>query len=77
MNAKQSLKIVSKHLIELEIQMRRAEKDIKDYNDCIDHIIAGGSPCDYCEDLAECNLEAKGKGCELWMLRFPEEENHE
>lgn len=48
--------------------------DIKRYNECIDCMIAGGSPCQWCEDYKECQLQAKkdGKGCELWMLAFPD-----
>lgn len=72
MNAKQSLKIVSARLADVETVLGRAQKDIKEYNACIDHMIAGGSPCDYCEDQRECTLQAKadGKGCNLWWLAY-------
>lgn len=79
MNAKQSLKLVAKQLEDLETRMARAERDIKDYNLCIDSMIAGGSPCDWCEEQRECQLTAKddGKGCAKWWLKYQEEENHE
>lgn len=78
MNAKQALRAASKRIEELEYYNARASADIRDYNRCIDSMIAGGSPCDWCEDLNECQLEAKGKGCPEWMLRNPpKEENHE
>ena len=70
MNAKQSLRAVARHLEEATASLMRATQDIKAYNQCIDHMIAGGSPCDYCEDNPECQLEAKGRGCDMWMLRW-------
>ena len=75
MNAKQSLKLVSKRLEDLEIILARAQNDIRDYNLCIDSMIKGGSPCDWCEEQAECQLTAKdeGKGCAEWWLRYKEE----
>lgn len=76
MNAKQSLKIVAQKLEDAVKTLQRAQKDIKAYNECIDHMIAGGSPCDFCEDGRECHLEDQGKGCGLWMLRY-EEEDHD
>lgn len=70
MNAKQSLRLAAKRIEELEYFNRRSAADIKEYNNCIDRMIAGGSPCDYCEDQNECQLQAKadGKGCTEWML---------
>lgn len=72
MNAKQSLKLVAKRLEDVEIVLARAQADIKAYNQCIDSMIAGGSPCDWCEDRKECQLQAKadGKGCSEWWLRY-------
>ena len=76
MNARQSLKIVSARLADVETVLARAQADIKDYNQCIDSMIKGGSPCDWCEDQIECQLTAKadGKGCESWWLRYRKEE---
>jgi len=71
MNTKQALKKVSQRLTDLEDTLARAEADIKAYNQCIDGMISGQSPCDWCEDRQECQLESKGKGCDLWMLRYP------
>ena len=77
MNARQSLKLCAARLEEVEAVLARAKKDIKDYNACIDSMIAGGSPCDWCEDQCECQLTAKaeGKGCESWWLRYRREED--
>lgn len=79
MNAKQALRRVSIRLEDLEKVLARAQNDIKMYNDAIDHMIAGGSPCDYCEDQTECSLQAKadGKGCKLWWLKYNREEDAE
>ena len=68
MNAKQSLKLASKKIEELEHYNKRCVADIKAYNQVIESMIAGGSPCDWCEDRVECQLNAKGKGCDEWML---------
>lgn len=70
MNARQSLKLTAKRLEEVEIVLARAKVDIKHYNQVIDWMIAGGSPCDWCEDQVECQLTAKaeGKGCPEWWL---------
>lgn len=75
MNAKQSLKLCSHQLEIAEITLRRAQRDIKRYNDCIDSMIQGGSPCDFCEEKPECQLEAKaaGKGCGEWWLSYEPE----
>lgn len=74
MNAKQSLKIVSKRLANVEAVLAQAQADIKDYNYCIDGMIKGESPCKWCEEEPECQLEAKGgKGCDLWWLRYRKE----
>ena len=75
MNTKQALRVCSQRLIETEAVLARAQSDIKDYNLCIGSMIAGGSPCDWCEEQAECQLTAKsdGKGCAEWWLRFKED----
>ena len=77
-NARQAAREAAKKITELERVAALNKADIVDYNKCIEHMISGGSPCDYCEDLQECQLEAKGKtGCSEWMLRSqpkPQEE---
>lgn len=73
MNARQAAKAAAKRIEELERVAALNKADIIDYNKCIEHMIQNGSPCDYCEDLQECQLEAKGKtGCTEWMLRSQE-----
>ena len=76
MNTKQALRACSRRLIETEAVLARAQSDIRDYNLCIGSMIAGGSPCDWCEEQAECQLTAKadGKGCAEWWLRFKRED---
>lgn len=66
-------------LEEAEKAIARAESDIKAYNACIDAMIAGGSPCDWCEDQCECQLTAKdsGRGCAEWWLRYETGEKHD
>lgn len=70
MNAKQSLRAVSKAYLELERINKLYAADVRDYYDCIEGTVDGKSICDWCEDLEVCQLEAKGgKGCKEWMLR--------
>lgn len=70
MNAKQALKKVVQRNADLEDYNRRCSADIKAYNECIDTMIAGGSPCPWCEEYAECQLEEKDKkGCAQWWLK--------
>ncbi len=71
MNAKQALRSVTKQLENQTFYNALASADIRDYNAVIDHMIGGGSPCDWCQDKEECQLQAKadGKGCDMWMLR--------
>jgi len=69
MNGRQAARAAAKRIEELEHVNRLCSADIKDYNACITDMIKGGDPCQWCEDLNECQLEAKGKGCEEWMLR--------
>ena len=75
MNARQAAKAASERIADLEISLRRAMSDIKRYNQVIDSMIAGGDPCDYCEDCKECHLSDHGRGCKLWMLKFEEDED--
>jgi hypothetical protein len=72
MNAKQALRALSKKHEELAYQVARSAADIKLYNTVILGMIKGESPCQWCEDLEECQLKAKaeGKGCDQWLLTF-------
>lgn len=82
MNGRQAAKAAAGRIEELEQRVDELERanaryahDVKDYNDAIQHMIAGGSPCPYCEEHLECQLEAKdGKGCAEWWLQYPTEE---
>ena len=69
MNAKQSLKLASARIIELEDFNKRASAEIKALNACIDSVIAGEKTyCDWCEEAEECQRESKGTGCEEWWM---------
>ena len=70
MNARQAARAAAKRIEELEYYNLRASADIKAYNAVIDSMIAGGSPCDWCEEKQECQLQVKadGKGCSEWWL---------
>ena len=71
MNARQAAKAAAAHIEELEDWNARATRDIKAYNACIDSMIAGGSPCAFCEEdrTGECTNENRGgKGCADWWL---------
>lgn len=70
MNARQAAKAAAKRIEENERVLKLNKADIVAYNNCILSMIAGGSPCDYCEDIEECQLDAKGKGCSEWMLKM-------
>ena len=70
MNAKQSLRAAAKHIEDLSDWNRRASRDIKAYNACIDGVIDGQcSFCDWCEEQEECQRECKGTGCGEWWLK--------
>lgn len=49
-------------------------KEIDLLQTCVEKTIAGGSPCEYCEDLDECKLDCKDKGCSHWWMRYLTEE---
>ena len=71
MNARQAAKAASLRIKSMEHTLALNKADIIDYNAVIQALIAGKSPCDWCEDLRECQLDAKGKnGCSDWLLRF-------
>lgn len=71
MNARQAAKAAAKQIEELENYNARCKADITAYNQCIRGMIAGESPCRWCEEHEECQLEAKdGKGCDDWWLKY-------
>ena len=75
MNARQAARAAAKRIEELEHVNALQAADIKMYNEVIQHMIAGASPCEYCEEQAECQLEAKGgTGCAEWWLKYPDKE---
>lgn len=84
MNARQATKKMDryaliKQIANLQFVNEMNKADIVSYNQCIDYMIAGGSPCEYCHDYSgECDhpdCREAGKGCADWMLRMktPEE----
>lgn len=84
MNAKQATRKMDRHALvkqiaDLQFVNSMNQADIVSYNQCIDHMIAGGSPCEFCEDFnGDCEhpeCRETGKGCPDWMLRMktPEE----
>ena len=84
MNAKQATKKMDryalvKQIADLEFVNKMNAADIKEYNRCIDYMIAGGSPCEFCHDFTgDCDhpdCRDAGKGCADWMIRMktPEE----
>jgi len=76
MNGRQAAKMAGQRVMELERILALNKADIVNYNLCILSMIDGKSPCDWCEDQQECQLQAKGgTGCEEWMLRMPRPEN--
>ena len=69
MNGRQAAKAAAKKIEDMMVTLGYNTLDIRDYNRCILHMIDGGSPCDFCEDIHECQLEANGnKGCGEWVL---------
>ena len=84
MNAKQATKKMDryaliKQIADLQFINEMNKADIISYNQCIDYMIAGGSPCEFCEDYnGECDhpeCREAGKGCADWMIKMktPEE----
>ena len=74
MNARQAARAAAKRIEELEHFNRLCSRDIKAYNKVIDSMIAGGSPCAFCDEKNECDKEQKGNmGCEEWMLEWNRE----
>lgn len=78
MNGRQAAKAAAKKIEEMEHYNARCKTDITHYNVVIQALIAGESPCPWCEDYKECQLTAKDvKGCEHWWLAYdlPEKED--
>lgn len=52
--------------------IREAEKELAIR--CVEHMIAGGRACTYCEDRNDCltkrQLAGHQKGCKHWWLRY-------
>ena len=80
MNKKQALRRAVKYAEELEDQIaglqdfnKRCSADIRGYVGTIQSMIAGGSPCESCEEhrLGECEHKdcEMGNGCDGWWLR--------
>lgn len=84
MNKRQALKAAAETIKDLEAQIKALEGEIKDqeyfnrlsaadikvYNKVIDGMIAGESPCKWCEDHATGECDKMGKGCGEWMLMW-------
>ena len=72
MNAKQSAKAAAKRISELEHQIMLNIRDIRLYVQTIHSMINHGSPCEYCEDRDECEINGKNidTGCDDWMLKL-------
>ena len=74
MNAKQSLRAVSKQLEEQEALIAEQSRllnlykaDVKNFYACIEGTVDGKSICDWCESYEECQHQDKGgKGCKEW-----------
>ena len=72
MNAKQAARAAAQHIEELEHQIMLNIRDIRLYVQCIHGMINHGSPCEYCEDRDECEINGKNidAGCDDWMLKL-------
>lgn len=79
MNGRQAARAAAEKLQDAEKAIRRMEQDILYYNQCIDTLIKGYSPCPYCEEYPECQLSAKddGVGCSEWWLAFDLQRNRD
>ena len=71
MNGRQAARAAAAKIEELENYNRRCAADIKAYNRCIEGMISGESPCEWCEEnrTGECTHQERGKkGCQDWWL---------
>ena len=75
MNGRQAARAANKRIQELEASNAMYARDIKDYNAVVLDMIAGKSPCGWCENnrLDECEHASRGSaGCSEWWLKYPE-----
>ena len=75
MNGRQAAKLANQRIQELEVVNAMQTRDIKDYNAAVLDMIAGKSPCTWCEEnrLDECEHASRGSaGCSGWWLKYPE-----
>ena len=72
MNGRQAAKRAAERIEELEHHVRLDIRDIKLYVACIRDMINHKSPCAYCEDHDECEINGKdiSIGCDEWMLKL-------
>lgn len=73
MNGRQAARAAAKRVEELEYMVSSQSRDIKDYNAVVLDIIAGKTPCTWCEEnrLDECEHASRGSaGCSEWWLRY-------
>ena len=69
MNSRQAAKAAAERIEQLEFRLAMNILDIRDYNKVIEELILQKSPCPWCEDYNECQLEAKKLyGCPEWLL---------
>ena len=69
MNSRQAAKAAAKKIEEMQNYNDKCKADITAYNAVIQAMIEGRSPCPWCEDFEECQLEAKKLyGCPEWIL---------